>query len=125
MACAYVKIEDRRLREVSAKNVTVMTPTTGIEPDHILCKLSPPGVTIEVEFSRREIAEMVATLPGYIPTMDAVIRFMRSNPRTSKEMIEAEAEIYYRNTPDQATINDAAKEQRRTQIKAIKTENGD
>ncbi len=46
MACTYVKIEDRRLREVSAKNVTVMTPTTGIEPDHILCKLSPPGVTI-------------------------------------------------------------------------------
>jgi hypothetical protein len=108
MACAIVEIKDRSISSISAKDLSIGTPTAGITPDHVRCELSLPTatdpiITIEVELSRSEVAEIVGAFPDYIPTMDAVIRFMRSNPRTSKEMIEAEAEIYYRNTPEQET----------------------
>jgi hypothetical protein len=104
MACAIVEIKDRRTSSISAKGLSIGTPTAGITPDHVSCELSlptanEPVITVEIEFSRSEVAEMIGAFPDYIPTMDAVLRFMRRNPRTSKEMIEAEAEIYYRNEP--------------------------
>lgn len=42
---------------------------------------------IELDFSRSEVAQMVGCFPDYMPTMDAVHRFMKSNPLTSAEML--------------------------------------
>lgn len=86
MAHTYV-LTKHRFNSESTRDVPMATPSRGVEPDHVACALSTENVDIAVEFSRSEVTEMLNAFPDYIPTMDAVLRFMRNNPETSAAMM--------------------------------------
>lgn len=86
MAHGSIKIIDPRLCSGGFKDHNC-TPRPGITPGCVACELNLTGAEIVVEFDRSEIATMVGSLPDYLPTMDGALRFMRSNPMTSWEMM--------------------------------------
>jgi hypothetical protein len=65
------------------------TPKASDIPGHVRCDLTvDPNTTLRVDFSEPEVMGMLSVaFPTYMPTMDAVHRFMVSNPKTSAEML--------------------------------------
>lgn len=83
----FIKRIDNRAGDFSFKDRNC-TPTRGITPDHVAVKLVDGGFDLCLEFSREEVATMVNCYPDYMPTLDAVQRFMCSNPATAAIMLE-------------------------------------
>jgi len=86
MACLAIKVLDNRVSSQGAKDLSV-SPHTGTSPDSVECDIETDVFSITVEFNRAEVSMMVGTFVDYMPTMDQVYRFMKSNPLTSAEML--------------------------------------